>query len=292
MNLPIKPLKTMHKKLQTIFLLSFFTFFILYFCSDSLSAQDCQEWETPFENPCQTQCQCPQHLFYLGPEAYYLRRAKEGGTKQHGVLYGVRGGYDRIKRYRLYWGIEGYYATGRIRGRSANHHKLVSDLQDSEIEGRLGYTFQGKTGLCASFTPFGGAGYFYQINKFRKPSPLNLHFRDTFSYAVVGFLSNFTVKPCLKVGVNFKVKYMLNGRSKIQKDPDFEDHTIQMTNKEQYSLDLPMSYAFYLRQCYFDLSFVPFFQYRHYGGRENFPFDFIDTKFWVYGARLLFYYSF
>lgn len=271
---------------------SIFIFFTLFYILDSLSAQDYTECQPEAE--CLQDCKpkCPQHLFYVGPEAYYMRRVKEGGTKQHGVLGGVRAGYDRIKRYGLYWGIEGYYATGTLRGKSATNAKLVSRVQDSEIEGRIGYTFNRKTGFSAFFTPFGGYGYFCQRNNFRHPSPIHLHFRDHFQYAVAGFLSSLFINPCLSVGANFKVKFMIDGKSQIGNDPKFENSTLLMNNKEQYSLDLPINYAVCFQEHIFDLSFVPFFQYRHYGGRENYPFDFIDTKFWVYGGRLLLYSSF
>lgn len=268
-----------------------FFFLLLFFSLNPLLAQDCSEWQ---ETECPQNCEakCPQHLLYVGPEVYYMRRAKEGGTKQHGVLGGVRIGYDRIKRYRLYWGVEGYYAAGTLKGKSASKARIVSNVRDSEIEGRFGYTFHRKTGFCASFTPFGGYGYFYQTNNFRKSSPIPLHFRDHFQYAVAGFLSNLFINPSLSIGANFKVKFMIEGKSEVRNDPEFENTNLLMNNKEQYSLDLPINYALCFNERFFDLSVVPFFQYRHYGGRENYPFDFIDTKFWVYGARLLFYYSF
>lgn len=283
------------KMFQT--LQTFFCFVLLYFLPVEINAQEsfCSYKEEFLEQnncPCEIVCPLLQNCIYLGPEVYHLTRTKEGGTKQKGYLYGLRGGYDRIKRYRLYWGIEGYFAKGQIRGKSGSDAKLVSDILDSEIEGRFGYTFHRKTCFQASFTPFIGYGYFYQTNHFKHPSPLHLHFRDTFQYLVGGFISKFYINPCWNVGITFKAKYSIDGKSKITHDPDFDDMTIQMSDKMQYSVDFPINGVFCWCNRMLDLSLVPFYQFRHYGGRENFPFDFIDTKFRIYGVRLLFNYCF
>lgn len=37
---------------------------------------------------------------------------------------------------------------------------------------------------------------------------------------------------------------------------------------------------------------VPFYEYRFYGHRANFPFDFLETKLKLYGATLKLHYLF
>jgi len=136
-------------------------------------------------------------------------------------------------------------------------------------------------------TPFVGYGYFSQTNNFRAPSPVQLHFHDTFEYSTVGFLSSINFLPYLKTGINFKVKHMVNGRSKVSHDPDNESSTLIMEDEDQYALDIPITYTLCWKESDVYISLVPFFQYRHYGGHENFPFDFIETRFYNLGARLL-----
>ena len=33
------------------------------------------------------------------------------------------------------------------------------------------------------------------------------------------------------------------------------------------------------------INVTPFYRFRHFGGRPNFPFDYIDTKFQLYGVQ-------
>lgn len=211
---------------------------------------------------------------------------------QKGYLYGVRGGYDHIKRFKFYGGIEGNYATGRIKGHTGGGSPISSQLTDAEIEIRGGYTLACKYSFKPSITPFIGFGYFCQKNNFSDPSPLHLHFRDTFKYVVAGFLSQFSPTPCLDVGIVFKAKYMIDGKSKVSHDPDFSSVTLRMEERTQYSVDLPITYLFSFCDQPLTASLEPFYQYRNYGGLENYPFNFIKTKFINFGARALLGYSF
>src|SRR5204862_454619 len=97
---------------------------------------------------------------------------REGGASQSGCLYGVRGSFERIGRYKWYLGIEGLYGRGAINGHSGSGVKLKSTLTDRFIEGRFGYTFQAKCRLIPSFTPFIGYGYADETNHYKSPSPL------------------------------------------------------------------------------------------------------------------------
>jgi hypothetical protein len=228
----------------------------------------------------------------LGPEFYHVKRLKKGGTKQRGTLYGVYASYDRIKRCRLYWGLEASYATGRLKGTSGRGSPLVSNLTDIEFEGRLGYTLQRKYAPILTFVPFIGGGYFRQTNKFRAPSPLTIHYRDSFSYTMAGFFFDASVMPCLHVGTLFKAKFMNEGKSRITHDIDFGNSMMQMSNRIQYSVELPLTYQVLVCEQTFNASLVPFYEYRHYGSHENFPFDFMDTKYFNIGAKLLASYCF
>lgn len=260
---------------------------------ENFSYNQANEWEYDTDYDC---CDCEpeqeclpvlRNIFYLGPDIYHVKRLRRGGTHQSGVLCGVRGGYDRIKRYNFYVGVEGAWASGEITGESASGSHLKSTLTEAEIEGRLGYTLGTKHACRPTFTPFVGVGYFNQTNKFRAPSPVPLHFTDTFQYGVVGFLSNIYFMPCLSAGVNFKAKFVYDPRSRISNDPEGEDVTLKFGEKTQYEVDLPITFYFdFCDQCW-TLSGVPFYIYRHYGEMPNFPFDFVETKYIIYGGRLL-----
>lgn len=252
-----------------------------------------QEWDCPELCNEDTEC-CEEpfpraHKFYIGPEFYHLRRTREGGTWQRGQIYGVRIGYDRIKRCRLYWGADALYGQGRINGRSGTNDKLTSTFTDEQVEGRFGYTLQSKKGARPSFTPFIGFGYQQEINDFRSPSPLKLKFRTYYYYFLTGFLTSIDISPHLSVGTNFKVRFMQEPKCRVS-DPDLDDITQQIKERVCYRVEVPISYRFCSFTDHLELDLVPFYELRHYGGLENFPFDFFETKLRFYGISIQFSY--
>jgi hypothetical protein len=229
---------------------------------------------------------CPSvnaHQLYIGPEFYYIQRSRKGGTRQSGGLYAGKIGYDYIKRYRFYVGAEALYGQGTLEGHSGAGNKLKSFFTDMYAEGRVGYTLQQKEGYRFSLTPFIGGGYAEEKNNFIKPSPLTVHFRTYFTYAVGGFLSQMSWNRCFDIGVNFKVKYMIDARSKVSHDPEVENVKMLVKNEMHYRIELPLTYHY--GECFW-LSLVPFYEYRHYGNQPNYPFDFLETRLKLYGATL------
>ncbi len=232
------------------------------------------------------------HTFSIGPEAYYMVRAREGGSRQYGGLYGGRFCYERLRRSAVYWGAEGYYATGRLNGHDGLDRQIKSKKTDMEIEGRLGYSLQWRSGIPISFTPFFCGGYFKEKNKFIDPSPIECTISEYFPYAGIGFLSRFYVVNNFSLGVNFKTKYMLGAKCTIDKDPFNDDIHLLIEDKFIYDVDLPMTYSFCTRGHKVETSVVPFFCYRQYGRHEGHPFDYLGTRYQIYGARLMFTYTF
>lgn len=222
----------------------------------------------------------------FGPETYWVQRIKDGGTKQTGLLWGGRLTYDRIKRYGWYLGADALYATGTLNGHSNNKSKLRSRLTDANVEGRFGYTLQQKSNCGPSFTPFVGIGYFWETNNFRHPSPIPVHFRNTFTYVPFGFLSHLYVNPRAGIGLNFKIRYLVQHKIKVSHDPEFDTLTLHYKEKLQYRVELPMTYDFCIKNRLWRISLDPFYEYRNYGYLPNFPFDFINTKFNIYGVNL------
>ena len=232
------------------------------------------------------------HRVYVGPEMYYMKRKRASGSEQDGGIYGIRVQYDRIRRCSFYWGADALYAYGTINGRTGSGAPLKSDVTDSCIEARVGYTIGTNRWRRPYVTPYFGGGYFRSINQFKAPTAMSLRFDNRVNFVCVGFLSGFCLTPCLDVGFNFKTRYMVEGRSKVGNDPFFEDATLLIENRPHYSVEIPITYK--ISQCKrgFEAVIVPFFRFRHYGGRENFPFDFIDTKFQIFGSRFLLTYRF
>jgi len=242
-----------------------------------------------FEQPCSLAVSSPYSI-WVGPEVYHFKRQRDGGTSQSGAISSIRVGLDRIKPHGVYIGADYFYAAGRLKGHTGSGTVLRSDLHDHIFEARLGFTYQQNECRKSFFTPFGGWGSFCEINNFTSPSPLQCTFTDTFNYIVIGFLSGVNFQALLSMGIDFKVKFMLDGQSKVTDDPLFEDITLKMENEIQCRLDLPITY----NPCnsLFGLAFqlVPFYEFRHFGGREGYPFDFKDTKIYLYGAKFAFSY--
>lgn len=228
---------------------------------------------------------------YVGPEIYYLRRTREGGSDQSGVLSGVRVGYDHVRRYKLYWGIDGLWAQGQLKGHK-NEDKIKSEFTDINVEARLGYTFQSKYWRCASFTPYLGLGFLWERNFLHDPSPSRFHFRNDFSYVPIGFLSQIFVIPCFSIGLNFKLRYVIEGEQRTSHDPENDKSWQNFTEKLQYRVELPMTYFHCLWNQPLGFSLVPFAEWREYGHRANHPYDFLETKLRLYGATLKILYLF
>ncbi|MBS4171142.1 Uncharacterized protein NEOC95_001883 [Neochlamydia sp. AcF95] len=228
------------------------------------------------------------HQFYISPTFYHIRRERSfntGSSKQHNFIYGVQAGYDRIKRCRLYGGLNALYAGGKLQGRSAKGHKLRSSYREGNVEGRIGYTFQMKRSWMPTFVPYLGYGYLCETNKFLKPSPVIHKMRISYDYFTVGFLSHFYPHPSWVIGINFKTRFLFTSKCKISDDPDphQKDSTISLGHKIQYRFELPFIYRLNGWADKLALSMVPFYEYRHYGGHPDFPFDFAETKMNNYG---------
>lgn len=231
------------------------------------------------------ECQLINQVAF-GPEGYWVKRTKEGGTKQTGTLWGARLSYNRIKRYGWYLGGDLLYASGVLNGKSNSGNKIRSTFIDRNIEGRFGYTLQHKSNWGLYFTPFFGYGYFRETNNFRHPTAIPVHFRNTFTYIPFGFLSHFYLNSSLGMGLNFKVRYLIQHKNTVTNDPDFNKLTIHYDEQLQYRVELPITYDRCICDRLWQISFTPFYEYRSYGHLANFPFDFLETKFNLYGAYL------
>lgn len=227
---------------------------------------------------------------YIGPEIYHVHRTRQGGTKQDGLIYGFRAGYDRIERYKVYWGFDVLHASGTLDGKSGAGNCLKSHFSDTSVEGRTGYTLKSKCGRKPSLTPYVGIGYFVEKNNFSEPENRPIHFCTRYLYASLGFLSQISLCDRLDAGLNFKAKFPYDAKCKVSHDPEEKDSTQAVKEKFHYRIELPMTYHPCVEIDQARISFVPFYELRQYGYHPNYPGDFLETKLHIYGLQVKFMY--
>lgn len=238
------------------------------------------------------------HRIYLGPQTYYIRRNRKGGTRQSGWLYGGRIGYERLKGNSLYLGFEAATGIGTIKGNSGLGSSLKSSFKDITYEWRLGYTFHQCSFKHLFFTPYILFESLKEINNFKEPSPLLTDTKIHATLAGIGFLSKIDICPCLSAGINFSAKFMLSGKNKFSNYPtgigdETENFTINTGNQFHCHVEIPITYHFIqLCNSHLSVGLVPFYEYRKYESQENFPINFLETKFNFVGIFLKFMYRF
>jgi len=231
------------------------------------------------------------NIFALGPEFYYVKRTRKGGTRQTGTPVGIRFNYDHIKRYKIYYGMQAFYGNGILKGRTGDEDKIRSRLTDEQVEGYLGYTFAYKYSPYFSFTPFIGGGYFRETNSFHPPTPIKVRMTTDFFYAAYGFLSSIKFN-CWSLGLNARFRTPWDIKCKISDSEQDEKITQLVEDRLQYRIELPIGYSQSFLCNLFTLRLVPFYESRVYGGRENYPYDFFETTYRIYGANLQLVYEF
>jgi hypothetical protein len=232
-------------------------------------------------------CYATFNQISAGPEVFYLKRCREGGSSQSGTLCGVRASYDRLARCKWYYGLEGAYANGDINGKSRSGSRLRSYFRQSNIEGRVGYTFQSQGEEYISITPYISAGYYLELNNYKTPSALKVHFKNRFYYGGVGCILWGCLTEKIYFGLNVTGRWSSDGKVTTSHDPELDSVQIKYMQKVQCRVSLPFSFQFSASPCCIYLDFVPFFEYRHYGKKRAIPFDFLDTRIRCWGGNIL-----
>lgn len=226
------------------------------------------------------------HSLFGGPECFRLKREREGGTQQSGALYGGRIGYERLCPWKIYGSLQGRYASGTLHGKTGGGSPLLSCMTEIECDLNLGYTLASSRRSCL-LTPILGLGFFYEENAFDPISPLPVTFHLSYRYISGGCNLSLRSGRSLSLGLNVQALLPYGSRSKISDDPELGALKIPFNEKVAYVIDLPITAHHAWRHRKIGASFVPFYRSRHYGGRENYPFDFYDTRVHVWGARLM-----
>lgn len=220
-------------------------------------------------------------LFSVGIETSHMKRMRNGGAQQNGRMNGVHLSYEHLEQ--LYLGANYFNGRSKLKGHSGRQRAIASILTDEIYEGRIGYSFISDSHLFALFT---GYGYFYEVNDFNAPTPIQTKCIESYKYIPLGFLSGVYFSSLVSMGVNFKVMFMQNAESKITNDPFREDISLTMNEEINIRVEVPMKYSPQTTHLNLNFSLIPFYEFRHYGGREGDPFNYIDTKFTLLGARV------
>ena len=227
------------------------------------------------------------HELTLGPQVYSLKRERQGGTFQKGFLYGGYLNYQRLRWNGFYAEGNVSYASGDLKGKTASGASLKSTLNEFLSEGTLGWTFGLTLGKPISITPYAGYGTFRSTNEFRHPSPLLCRFEDTFQFPIIGIYGLVYWTPCLSFGVNFKARWMEGAKEKVSGDEEMGTLEMMIGDNWLYELQLPITYQFNWNGYCLNANLIPFWDRRDFGGREGYPMDFIQTRYTIYGLRLL-----
>ena len=97
-------------------------------------------------------------------------------------------------------------------------------------------------------------------------------------------LSRICLRPRYYVGLNVTARFSLKGKVHVSHDSDGEPLTLKYEQKINCRVVLPFTYVCERS----DFCLAPFYEYRHYGRRHAFPFDFLDTRIKIYGVELLY----
>jgi hypothetical protein len=254
-------------------------------CMENGQSCECHPYEEACEvvDPCQI-TPLHQHQVYIGPEIFFTHREKElSVAKQNGWSYGGRIAYERIKRYRIYWGVDGLYSKGCLEGHSGD---VKLHFTNKNIEGRIGYTIQKKNGFLPTLIPFVGYGYLQEISRFEKPIEVAHKERIAYDYFTAGFLSQFYPHRKWVLGLNFKARILFNSNCKISEDVKVEDFTQNFEQFVQYRVELPVIYRVSGTCDRVAIRLAPFYEYRHCGEQKNYPQNFLGTKLNMVGFNI------
>ena len=224
-----------------------------------------------------------QANFSFTPEIYFVTRQREGGTKQSGMAYGIRSGYHRLEAGHFYYALDGLYSRGNLKGKNLVA-TLQSELTNSSLETRFGYTFYSCFLPKVTFTPFIGIGYLWEYYDYKAPSPIEVEFDNSFPYLPFGGLLCYHFNSSISIAAKLTARFLWDGKQTV-KDPSYGKLTQCYEERMQYRAELPISYLYCWKNHLLSFSFTSFYEYRCYGSSVNFPYDFLQTELNFYGIN-------
>lgn len=232
------------------------------------------------------------HRYTIGPEMFYTYRTRDGGSWQDGAVAGGQIKYERFRRSALYWAALYTAGYGELSGEDGGGDPIRSRLFQQDAEGRLGYNFQWKNSWKPYILPFVGYGYFFQRNSFMNNAPVQINLTNQFCYTALGLQWGFNLTRYTTFSFLGKADWMVDGTQELSGAAVDERVTLSMEEKWQFTIELPIEHHRRLDRCCLFLVATPFMRLRHYGGMAGFPFDFAETRFREFGARISVGYDF
>lgn len=225
------------------------------------------------------------HRLSLFAEGGRLHRKRSGGTHQKGTLLGYGCEYERLKKSGFYLFGRAAFDEGTLRGSTGSGFKIKSRYDSQECFGRAGWAFC----FCEDWTvaPFLGGGYYRSENRFVDPSPIPVKMRIHFPYAMGGAAVEWRRSEEWVYTFSLQGKKPFDPECVIEDDPDFFDIHQMIKSALQWDAEAGFRKK-YPMQCGFEGALEGQFFYRlsRYGKKENYPFDFTETKQRFIGFRV------
>lgn len=192
---------------------------------------------------------------------------KQGTVKQDGWLYGARGNFDIISPGTLYLGVESGYKYGNLTGKGIPIPPSIiipatkSQYSDFWGELRAGFTVGTTLNTSAIISPYFVLGYEKETDDFVSPSPILLTHRLAYGYLGCGAVSSFYINPAMSIGLNGKLKWLFNAKSKIGGDPEITDKNISCAGCFHWFIEMPFTYWI---SPNLSLALAPSYEYKNY----------------------------
>jgi len=213
----------------------------------------------------------------------HMKRARDGGSQQDGTLVGSTCSLVRKPKKGIYFSFLYRNEEGDLYGKTGLGDELVSHKRDQTLEGTFGYSLPLKK--CFTCTPFLGKGRLVAKNFFRDPSPIDACYDVRYNYFAYGMRFDWQMKANICSALVIKGIFSDGAVCKVR---DFEEGNIALIVEDNPSCDieLPIEYTIRGFHGHLRIGVTPFYRYRHWGGHENYPYDFFDTKFYILGSVL------
>lgn len=204
--------------------------------------------------PYNEECGCPQNsTVEIGANYTYAKIKIHGRPSFNGSLGGIQANYQYKPENFIFGGL---YVTWR-EGKPI-HSGASRQLTYVDIEERVGYTFASPWRNW-SITPFSGFGYRYLGHKLEnRHKHHSTKFEYNEFYIPLGFLSEFCLKPCLTVGLNFN--WMPQIYPTVRIVPLKGARWVIKNKIENYSVELPIKYQL-PKNYQFTMILKPFYEH-------------------------------
>jgi hypothetical protein len=224
------------------------------------------------------------HIFSAAPEICYNERERTN-SKISGYTFGGTLQYERMYKNSLYAHLHGSYLSGTLNGSTTTGLPLASNYFEKEWQGRLGYTFSFFSNSLW-LTPYAGYGTLITTNQFKDPTPLHFCFTDRTDYYALGLNFSTHLKNSFFLKADFNYKKVDEGACDIKNDPIYDHVDLVIGETQFFYGELAVYYSPLCKGQSYEISL--YYNRRDYGGKENFPLDFIQTRYNIHGLKLLF----